>query len=379
MPNTVRLGTAEAAPGRKAWGQLHVKEGRKRVSIPAVVVHGAAPGRHAVLVANQHGAEINGFESIRRFVEQVNPRQMRGTVFAIPSANPRAAMLMNECWPEDDDESLIGTTVGCPYVGEGEDRNACPYNMNRKWPGRKGGLLLERVLHEIWNRALCAPHAKADLLMDFHCHHKPSCVYATCADDVPVAAATGVPAVIHLRSWGHGRRTSYVLCRKEGIRSMTLELEGQRAFNEAAVEYGRRAVCNLLRFYEMLDGKQEFDEETVLLDPWRDQKEARPCGRPSIVQAFASADGLVRFLHQPFEPVCKGQIVCEILNPFTGQVAERVPAPLGGTVFAMRPPHAACRKGQALFDVSECKRVNPTEYLAAQDVVALRQRPTVPE
>jgi len=379
MAEIVCLGTAKAAPGRKAWGRLNVAEGARKVSLGVAAINGAGAGPHVVVLANQHGSEINGIESIRRFVEQVDPRKLRGTVFAIASANPKAAMLMNECWPEGQDESLIQKRKGCPYIPEGGDRNSCAYNMNRKWPGRKGsGLLVERVVYEIWNRAVMAPHAKATLLMDLHCHQSPSSIYAACADDVPIGVASGVPNVIRTRSWGSGRQYSYVACRNAGIRSMTVELGGQGVLDETSIEIGRRAIFNMLRFYGLLRDKPEFDARTQLLDPWRGEKEKLPKGKETWKQYEARHDGLVRVLARPFDSVRKGRTVAEILDPFTGQIVERCAAPMSGALYALRLPTLACRKGQRIFDVAAVRRVKPAEYLRSQDLGALRQPPGPP-
>ena len=90
--STVAFGTAKASPGHKAWGRLDVAQNGKSTTLPAVVINGARSGRHAVFLANQHGVEVNGIESLRRFCEEVDPARVSGTIFVILSANPRAAI-----------------------------------------------------------------------------------------------------------------------------------------------------------------------------------------------------------------------------------------------------------------------------------------------
>lgn len=126
----IQLGTAKARPGQKAWGQIHVREGRKYVRLPACVIHGARPGEHVVLLANQHGVELNGVEAIRRLCEEIDPKKLKGTVFAVPSANPRAAMLKQQAWIEDKPKGKSA---------DGQDHYRNPYNMNFQWPGKRGG------------------------------------------------------------------------------------------------------------------------------------------------------------------------------------------------------------------------------------------------
>ena len=54
----IKLGTAKAKPGEKRWGQLLVREGKKRVKLPTCAVNGMAEGEHVVVIANQHGGEV---------------------------------------------------------------------------------------------------------------------------------------------------------------------------------------------------------------------------------------------------------------------------------------------------------------------------------
>ena len=166
----IELGSAKARPGEKAWGQLFVREGKKSVRLAVAVIRGAQPGPHAVLLANQHGAELNGFEAIRRVVEELNPAKVRGTVYALPSMNPRAAMLGEQSWPEDRHAELVKAYGAGPYKDtKGEYRT--PYNLNWIWPGKKGGSLAERVIFEVWNRAALAPHRRADPLVSLLYRH----------------------------------------------------------------------------------------------------------------------------------------------------------------------------------------------------------------
>ena len=68
---SIQLGTACARPGQKTWGQLGVRQGRRCVLLPVVVINGKKSGKHIVLIANQHGKEVNGVESLRRFTKDI--------------------------------------------------------------------------------------------------------------------------------------------------------------------------------------------------------------------------------------------------------------------------------------------------------------------
>ena len=369
---TIKCGTAKASAGEKAWGQLLVRQGAKKVRLPVVVINGRAPGEHVVLMANQHGGEINGVESIRRFAEEVDPRRMKGTVFAFPSANPRAALLKNECWPEDDDPGLVARSKGCPYLPKGGDRSSCNYNMNRKWPGKTDGLLVERMTYEIWNRGIRAPHARASLVLDFHCHQNPSAIYANTASEVELGVVSGIPVVIHTRG-GAEHMYSTVACGLAGIRGMTLELGGQHVLDPVSIEDGRRAIHNLLKFWGLLPGRLELPHEVFILDPWRnDILKDRAWRRPSWMSHRARHAGLVMFHKRPYERVRKGEVVASITDPFTGRVAEECRAGMSGSLLSLRVEASVCQKGEALFYISMLRRLRAAAYVRGLSPESLR-------
>ena len=380
----LRLGTATAGPGRKAWGQLKVREGKKSVELPVCVVNGARDGQHIVVIANQHGGEINGVESVRLFCEEVDPGKLAGSVFLVASANPRAAMIQNEFWAEKKDE-FAKYSFG-PILDSDFDRNKCPYNMNRIWPGRKGGLLVERMVYEIWNQAVMAPHRQASLLLDFHCAAEPSCVFASNAYNVALCAATGIECVINVRS-PNQKSISNKACFDHGIAVMTVELGGQYKFVPKSVEDGRRAIFNMLRFWDMLPGPPDWPETTLVLDPWRNHFCKRQDGKdyvqPSYMACKAAAEGLV-YPHVPnHASVKKGQIVCHIVDPFSGQIVEKCRAPMTGGIYsiftATHKPKYACGAGDVLFAVGAARSIRTAEFCTEMGPEPYRRNPWGPE
>ena len=375
---TLRFGTAKAGRGEKAWGQLTVREGKKSVKLPTFVAHGAKEGEHVVVIANQHGGEINGVESVRRFCEQVDPRRMRGTVFAVASANPRAAMVQNEFWAERDDE-YAGYPPG-PILDPEFDRNACPYNMNRVWPGRKGGYLVERMVYEIWNRAVMAPHRKASLFLDYHGFTGPSAVFSSNAWNLQLCSATGIGRVINVRS-SNQMSISNKACFDSGIAVMTVELGNQYVMDPVSIEEGRRSIPNMLRYWGVLTGKPDYPQWTVLLDPWRNEIEKETYGKeyatPSLMRVKAGRRGLLVPHRAARDWVRKGEVVCDIVDPFTGRIGEQARAPMTGAIYSMRAPaHKplyACERGDELFAVSCARRVRTADFVATRRPDAYRR------
>ena len=368
--SVLQFGSAKARAGQKAWGQLRVREGKKQVRLPVAVINGRRDGEHVVMLANQHGSEYNGIESIRRFCEEVDPGKMRGSVFAVPSANPRAAMLVNEFFPEDVPPDEVSAYRSGRNRDASYDRNANPLNMNRRWPGQKGsGLLVDRMVYEIWNRAVMAPHRRASLFLDFHCHQSPSCIYAALPEDIDLAVASGIGAVIFTRSLWQPPKLNYsrTACFNEGIMGLTVELGGQRAVNPVAVEAGRRGICNLLKFWGMLPGRLDLPERTPILDPWRNDVETRKFTTLSYAQYNAVHPGIVAEFRHSFGKVRKGELVCHVTDPFTGRVVEEGRAPMTGVLYTPPMAEAVCERGQRLFAVCIAKSVRTVDYVRRLD------------
>ena len=60
------------------------------VSLPLLVVRGAAPGKTLFVSAGVHGDEFEGMACLWRLFEELRPADVAGTVAAVPVANPPA-------------------------------------------------------------------------------------------------------------------------------------------------------------------------------------------------------------------------------------------------------------------------------------------------
>lgn len=338
------LGTARARPGRKAWGQLRVKEGSQSVTLPVAVIHGARPGSHVVVLANQHGTELNGIEAARQCVETIDPTRLKGSVFVVPSTNPRAALAMQSVWLEG-------------RLPRGMDPYASRYNMNFNWPGKVGGLLVQRVIHELFRRAILAPHRRADFVLDLHCHQGPTAVYAADRRFADLGVIAGIKNVVI--TGGDGKHSCSGVCNAMGIPAMTIELGGQANFSGESIDMGRRAIFNLLKHFGLLSGAPEWPTTSVVLDPWRDHRDrTRTYASPSYMDYTARHAGLVIPRKRHYDTVRKGETVCDILDPYTARIVESCPAAIAGAIYNYRTGgKAACTKGQKLFTVSIARRV----------------------
>ena len=105
-------GTVELPIARLATGSP--------VSLPVLIVHGRSEGPTVWIDAAVHGDEINGVEIIRRVLEQLDAKELRGTVLAVPVVN------------------ALGFMTGSRYLPDRRD-------LNRAFPGSTRGSLAGRI------------------------------------------------------------------------------------------------------------------------------------------------------------------------------------------------------------------------------------------
>lgn len=112
------------------------------------VIRGVETGPTLALLSTSHGAEFLSIEQIRAVISAIDPTELKGTVLAIPVANPPALEHMRITTPQDE------------------------LNMNRIYPGQSrenllksyAGGLTEYIAHLVTTNLI----DPADLLIDFH-------------------------------------------------------------------------------------------------------------------------------------------------------------------------------------------------------------------
>ena len=368
---SVGFGDAQAAPGEKAWGILRVSEGDKSVRLAVGVINGSCPGPHFVALAGFHGQELNGVAAIRSFYEKVAPEQLSGTIFVVPCANPRAAMMLSHAWPEDRHAELVSRYSDGPYPKALPEEDKQRLNMQRLWPGRKGGLLAERITHEIWTQAVNAPHRRADFLIDMHCYHRetPGAIVLPDEEMIPFGAAAGLTNILNHR-YKPDTPLCTAVCRRAGINALIVENSGQGCVTPDGAEEGERVLFNLARYMKMLPGEPDLPEQAVFVDPWLDDDIEGKTATTSIAFECAESAGLFIPRSRPFDVVEKGEIVGEMVDLYTGRTTQTLRAPRSGCLYVASASVGVCKKGQRLIGVAVYEGVSPREVL--------EQRPFTP-
>jgi predicted deacylase len=136
------VGTATAAPGRKAYGTIEVPAGSDpALSIPVVVAHGAHPGPVLALVSGAHGTEYASIIALERVIARLDPAALSGTVIVVPLVN------------------INSFEQKVPHVNPTDHKS-----MNRFYPGKIDGSQTERALYMITKEVV----DRCDYLIDLH-------------------------------------------------------------------------------------------------------------------------------------------------------------------------------------------------------------------
>lgn len=136
-----------------AIGQVRVRPGSRKdvelpitrlvtggdVSLPVQIVHGKHDGPTIWVSAAIHGEEVMGVEVVRRLLATLNPKDLYGTLVAVPVVN------------------VLGFMTGDRYLPDRRD-------LNRAFPGSPRGSLASRIAHLFMQEVV----SKCELGIDLH-------------------------------------------------------------------------------------------------------------------------------------------------------------------------------------------------------------------
>jgi len=146
------------------------------VGLPVRILHGREDGPVVWVNAATHGDEVVGVEVIRRLITSLSPKEMRGTLIAVPVLN------------------VLGVMTGERYLPDRRD-------LNRSFPGSARGSLASRIAHLMMTEVV----AKCEVGIDLHTgSDRRSNLPQVRADlDDPrtreLAAAFGAPVMLHAK------------------------------------------------------------------------------------------------------------------------------------------------------------------------------------
>lgn len=289
---------------------------------------GARGGPTLYVQAAQHGREVNGTATLRRFHERVDIDALAGTVLAVPVADPLTFDRVSYTTPEKLD--------------------SVNPNMNRAWPGDVDGTLHERMATTLWEHA-----GSADAIVDLHTGSPEMLTHVVFREDDTdsrrLAEAFGTDLLLAEQAeedadeeWAERSFDGKlrVAATGEGIPAITPELAYNKQIVNDAVETGVRGLFNVLRALEMLDGEPDENGEAIL-------------ARNHLGRATAVASGLFRANSDLDlgDRITAGTPLGTLYDPTTYEVLQEPVADRDGILYALTK-EATVTGGEKLANVA---------------------------
>ncbi len=228
------VGTASAAPGETAVGELDVGDHRDGtpVTLPVAVINGATSGERLYLQAASDGDEVNGVGVLNRVLPTIDPTALSGEIVAVGVVNPFGFHAGKHRNPLDDTK------------------------INRTYPGDEDGSSSERIAAATFTIA-----KEADYILDLHQGSTSRMI-----EECRVRCGQGHTLHGACLELAKVFDCGYILDQKgpdgqlaragpdAGIPTIDPELGGSVGWSNSSIEIGVRGVERVLGYYGFLEG-----------------------------------------------------------------------------------------------------------------------------
>ncbi len=237
----ITVGNVTVRPGRKMQIELpfaKVVTGATE-SLPVKVINGRSAGPNIWLSAAIHGDELNGIQIIRRVIRDLDAKNLRGAVIAVPIVNP------------------LGFITHSRYLPDRRD-------LNRSFPGSARGSTASRLAHLFMEHVVAHCSVGIDLhtATNHRVNHPQIRANLDDSETLRLARAFGAPFSIHARL----RDGSLRQAAAERDKTVLLYEAGQaHRFDEEAIERGVLGVMRTLRAMGMIDARLPRSKPTRLI------------------------------------------------------------------------------------------------------------------
>lgn len=222
IPAAFEMLGERVAPGtfaRLTWTPTETFTGNT-VPSAVLVAHGTETGPTLCLTAAVHGDELNGIETVRRVLHDIQPERLSGTVVGVPIVN------------------LQGFHRNSRYLPDRRD-------LNRYFPGNPSGSAASRIAHSLFHQVISHCDALVDLHTgSFHRTNLPQ-LRADLNDDNVVKLTAGFGSTVILHSPG-AEGTLRQAAVGVGIPAVTLEAGMPLQVQEEAVNHSVKGIFTLL-------------------------------------------------------------------------------------------------------------------------------------
>ena len=283
------------------------------VTMPIRVLHGTAPGPTLLVSAAIHGDEITGIDIIRRLLEKVNPRRIRGTLIAVPIVNP------------------FGFVAGSRYLPDRRD-------LNRSFPGREDGSLASRIAYLF--RTECM--ARADFGIDLHSaavhrYNFPQVRVSPSSEKALAYARAFAPPIIMHSSLRDGSMRGIAL--EEGLEMLLFEAGEALRFDPLSTRMGVNGILRTMEHMGMLDLKTSRKAPRVALEASRS------------IWIRSSRGGIAAMRVTSGKRVQVGTVLARVRSPIDME-EEVIKSPIEGIVIG-HSRMGAVNRGDALLHIAQ--------------------------
>ncbi len=197
------------------------------IPTPVLVATGAEQGSTLCLTAAVHGDELNGIETVRRVMHEIDPKKLRGTVIGVPIVN------------------IQGFQRHSGYLPDRRD-------LNRFFPGNQNGSSAARMAFSFFREVIMHCDGLVDLHTgSFHRTNLPQ-LRANLNDESVVALTKGFGSTVILHSDGAEGTLRHAAV-AAGIPAVTLEAGEPMRVNDDHVAHSVKGVFTLLDTLDMYD------------------------------------------------------------------------------------------------------------------------------
>lgn len=310
MLKTVSIGSASAGPGVRTNGHLYIGDHAdgSPVNVPVIIINGSKPGPRLWIHAAAHADENIGTVVLLKSLRDLDPKEMRGTVIAIPALNV-AAYQRRERYSSKDFLNLGGSI----------------------WPGDPNGRYSERLAHVAFQE-ICT---NADYVISLH-GGMPGlmmvCNWAVSTFDPETK--TGKMAKEFMEAFGYkylctimsrepkgftpvgGGGLFNLLNYQKNIPGFIAEVAHQ---DEKYVSEAIQGITNELIYLKIIDGTPVLPKEYLRFAEY--------------IKVFPKHGGVWDLKVRPGDTVSKGQLLATVSSIF-GEERERVTSPIDGAILS---------------------------------------------
>jgi predicted deacylase len=303
--------------------------GGSDLTIPVHVIHGHAPGPVLGIFAAIHGTEYYQNRILRRIVSEVEPDTIKGTILAVPVANPPAFSHMTRQTPRPPEETVDFANLNrvfpgkrlTPLFGSMEPSDV---SLTMKMAQILTEEVVEKCTHVIDYHGQMPGMALKKILFNLDPESKEMArVFGLGLLHDPPEEDISRGALTTLTSYASGL----------GIKGIVPEIGGgghSEQFERECERIGVRGTLNVMIYLGMMEGEILLPEKQFY---FRNAPHVRaPAGGYLISNMMPEDVGIGR---QPRE-VRKDEVLGTLYNPYTLKEIEEIKSPAAGLLYACR-------------------------------------------